>query len=92
MERHLTWRDESIQISTNPESWVPQATVDLVEADGACYHTLLLSSEDSGRIKQGHVLYPTRGQAHVAARRLAESHAWKQWGLPVEMVRESVWK
>lgn len=88
MERYVKWRDKSFQISREPERWVPEAIIDVIEGSTAKPQQLLLSNEDSEKIKRGDLVYSTHAQAKAAVYEIVKKHVWNEWGIPDEKIQE----
>jgi hypothetical protein len=88
MMKYVKWRDKSFQTSHEPERWVPEAIADLIEGNTWHSQHILLSNEDSEKIKRGEIVFSTQAQAKAAAYGMVKRVAWNQWGIPEERIQE----
>ncbi len=89
MERYVKWRDKSFQTSREPERWVPEAIVDVIEGSKVYSQQILLSYENSEKVKRDEIVYSTHAQAKAAAYEMGKRHVWNEWTIPEEKIQEN---
>ena len=67
---------------------MPEAITELIEGDTARSQQILLSEEDSERIRRGEIVYSTREQAKAVAYEMVKRCAWNEWRVPEEKIQE----
>jgi hypothetical protein len=67
---------------------VPEAIVDLIEDSTAYSQPLLLSPEDSEKVKRGEIVYSTQAQAKAVTYEMVKRYVWNECRIPGEKIQE----
>jgi len=84
----IRWRDKSFRMSTDPERWVPEAIIEMIEGGTTRTQPVYLSEDDSERIKRGELVYSTKLEAKAATQDMVRKAVWNEWRIPGEGIQE----